>query len=131
MPYDFTVFDLIPASPQQIYEAWLNSEGHANLTGGASATASTDEGAPFSAWGGYITGTNITLEPDRRIIQSWRTGEFSDTDPDSQIEVLLEPVPGGTKITIHHTGVPDGQTGYEQGGWQESYFDPMKAFFGG
>jgi hypothetical protein len=25
--------------------------------------------------------------------------------------------------------VPDDQLGYENGGWQQSYFDPMKAYF--
>ena len=129
MPYDFTVSDIIPAEPQAIYDAWLDSEGHSNLTGGASADISAIEGANFTAWDGYITGKNIRLEAGKCIIQTWRTSEFSDTDPDSQIEVLLEPVSGGTKVTIHHTNVPDGQTGYEKGGWQESYFDTMKAFF--
>jgi activator of HSP90 ATPase len=130
MPYNFTVSDIIPADPQAIYDAWLDSEGHANLTGGASADISATEGANYAAWDGYISGKNIRLEAGKRIVQTWRTTEFRDTDPDSQIEVLLEPVSGGTQVTIHHTNVPDGQTGYEKGGWQESYFDTMKAFFG-
>ena len=56
--------------------------------------------------------------------------EFEDSHEDSQIEVLLEPVGEGTRITIRHSNVPDGQLGYEQGGWQESYFDPMRQYFG-
>jgi len=129
MTYDFTVFDSIPATPQQIYDAWLNSQGHTNITGGALAEISALEGAPFTAWDGYITGHNITLEPGKRIVQAWRTGEFTDADSDSQIDVLLEPVADGTQITIHHTNVPDRLTGYQNGGWQENYFDTMKAFF--
>jgi hypothetical protein len=27
--------------------------------------------------------------------------------------------------------VPADQTGYERGGWQENYFEPMQAYFGG
>lgn len=68
------------------------------------------------------------LEPGRRIVQSWRTSDFEATDPDSQIEVLLEEVPDGTKITLRHTGIPDGQSGYEQG-WRDNYFDPMREYF--
>jgi hypothetical protein len=36
--------------------------------------------------------------------------------------------PGGTEITLHHTAIPDGQSGYEQG-WRDNYFDPMREYF--
>lgn len=129
MPFDFVVSDVIPATPQTIYDAWLNSAGHTAMTG-ATAEASTEPGAPFTAWDGYISGANLELEPYSRIVQLWRTTKFTDDDPDSQIEVLLEPVPQGTLITIRHTNVPDGHLGYQDGGWQDNYFAPMKGFFG-
>jgi activator of HSP90 ATPase len=128
MPFSFTLTDIIPATPQQIYEAWLDSRGHTNMTGSA-ARAKPAEGATFSAWGGYIKGKNLTLEPGRRIVQSWRTAKFVKQDRDSHIEVLLESVPEGTRVTLHHTNVPDGHTGYQDGGWQQHYFEPMKQYF--
>ena len=36
----------------------------------------------------------------------------------------------GSKLLLRHTGVPADQLGYENGGWQDNYFDPMKAYFG-
>ena len=42
--------------------------------------------------------------------------------------MLLEKVPEGTKISLHHYGIPDGQSGYEQG-WCDNYFDPMRDHF--
>jgi hypothetical protein len=54
---------------------------------------------------------------------------FTATDPDSQIEVLLQPAPGGTTVTVRHSNVPDGHTSYRDGGWQRSYFEPMKQHF--
>ena len=129
MPFAFTLSDTIPATPRQIYDAWLDSAGHTAMTGGA-ATASPAEGATFTAWDNYISGRNLTLEPGRRIVQSWRTTRFTAEDGDSQIEVLLEPVAGGTRLTLHHTNVPDGHTGYQDGGWQDHYFEPMQRWFG-
>ena len=128
MPFSFTLTDIIPATPQQIYDAWLDSRGHTKMTGSA-ARAKPVEGATFSAWGGYIKGKNLNLEPGRRIVQSWRTTKFAKQDRDSQIEVLLELVPEGTRITLHHTNVPDGHAGYQDGGWQQHYFEPMKQYF--
>ncbi len=129
MAFEFTVSDVIPASPQQIYDAWLSSDGHDKITGGQPAQIWAQEGVGFTVWNGYITGRNLKLEPGRRIVQSWRTAKFTKADPDSQIEVLLEPAPGGTKVTVHHTNVPDGHTSYRDGGWQNSYFEPMKMHF--
>jgi activator of HSP90 ATPase len=130
MSYDFSVSDVIPATPLQIFEAWLDSEGHAGITGGQPANVSDDIGGRFTVWNGYITGRNLALEPGKRIVQSWRTTKFTPADPDSEIEVVLEEVPGGTLVTVNHRNVPDGHTSYRDGGWQRSYFDTMKAYFG-
>ena len=128
MAYDFELSDVLPATPQAIYEAWMSSEGHTGMTG-AEATIDPRPGGAFEAWDGYITGKTVAVNPSRRIVQTWRTSEFAGSDPDSEIEVLLEAVEGGTKLTLHHRNVPDGQFGYERGGWQESYFDPMRDYF--
>ena len=130
MPFAFSVSDIIPASPREIYETWLDSRGHEAMTGGSPAQISAKAGADFTVWGGFISGRNLELEPGRRIVQSWRTTLFTKEDADSQIEVLLEPLAGGTKVTVRHTGVPDGHTSYRDGGWQKSYFEPMKKHFG-
>jgi activator of HSP90 ATPase len=129
MSFEFTVSDVIPAAPRAIYDAWLDGAKHAAMTGGKPALASVAVGAAFTAWNGYITGKNLELDPGKRILQSWRTTRFTKDDADSRIEVLLEPAPGGTLVTVRHSNVPDGHTSYRDGGWQQSYFDPMKRYF--
>jgi uncharacterized protein YndB with AHSA1/START domain len=128
MAYDFRLTTLIPASPQAIYDAWLDSRGHTAMTGGE-AVMSAVVGDACTAWDGYIAGRNLHLVPPSRIVQSWRTPEFADHDPDSTIVVSLDPAEGGTLLTLEHHGVPDGQTDFEQGGWQDNYFTPMQAYF--
>jgi activator of HSP90 ATPase len=129
MSFEFTVSDVIPASSQAIYNAWLDAKGHEGMTGGNAAQCSAKPGGAFTVWDGYITGKNLALDPGKRIVQSWRTTKFTAADPDSQIEVVLEPASGGTRVTVRHSNVPDGHTSYRDGGWQRSYFDPMKAYF--
>ena len=128
MPLEFEVSAVIPASPIKVYKAWLDSKSHSQMTGGK-AKVSAKVGESFQAWDGYITGKNLILEPGKRIVQSWRTSEFKDSEEDSQIELSLEPVKEGTKLTLRHTNLPANGEQSEQG-WVDNYFDPMKAYFG-
>ena len=129
MALEFEVSDILPAAPNQVYNAWLDSDGHTRMTGGA-AKASTDLGGDFEAWDGYIHGRNLALDPGKRIVQSWRTAEFDASEEDSQIAVILEEVDGGTKIILRHTNLPPHGSQYQQG-WKDRYFAPMKAYFSG
>jgi uncharacterized protein YndB with AHSA1/START domain len=115
MPYTFTLTATIPATPVEIFEAWLDSIGHSEMTGGE-ATMSDEVGAEVAAWDGYISGRNLELVPGERIVQSWRTTEFADEDQDSIITVLLQEVDDGTLLTLEHRNVPDAHRSYEEGG---------------
>ena len=128
MSIQFEVSDIIPAHPEVIYHAWLDSEQHAKMTGGG-AKVSTEVGETFEAWDGYIQGANLELESPSRILQLWRTTEFSEDEPDSKLEITLKSEGTGTKITIRHSGLPDHGMQYKQG-WVDNYFTPMKEYFG-
>jgi uncharacterized protein YndB with AHSA1/START domain len=128
MAFAFTVSASLPASPREVYDAWLDGKKHGAMNGGGPATASKRVGAAFTAHDGYINGKNLALTPGKRILQSWRTTQFTEADKDSQIEVTLAPAKGGTRITLRHSNVPDGHTGYKSG-WVTHYFVPMKEYF--
>ncbi len=128
MRISFEVEDIIPATPEAIYDAWLDSDRHANMTGGT-ADVSGSIGDEFEAWDGYIHGKNLELVPAQRIVQAWRTTEFEESDEDSLLEITLAPVGEGTLLSIHHSNLPDHGMQYQQG-WIDAYFEPMKAYFG-
>jgi len=127
MALEFTVSTILPAKPEEVYDSWLSSDGHSRMTG-SPATVSAEIGGDFEAWDGYIQGRNLELNPGKRIVQSWRTSEFTEDEPDSIIEINLESVGDQTKLTLHHTGLPPHGGQYEQG-WVDSYFEPMKEYF--
>jgi uncharacterized protein YndB with AHSA1/START domain len=128
MPYTYTLTSILPATPQEIYDAWLDSVAHSAMTG-ADAAMSDELGAEVSAWNGYITGRNLELVAGERIVQSWRTSKFGDEHEDSIVTLTLEGTDEGTVLTLVHSNVPDEQKNYQQGGWESNYFEPMKAYF--
>lgn len=121
---------MLPVVPSRIYAAWLNSREHSAFTGGE-AVISARKGAAFTAWDGYISGKNLELEKDKRILQSWRAEEFAAADEDSLLELLFEKSGNGTKLTLIHSNIPAGLGKSYQQGWKDYYFTPMKAYFAG
>jgi len=119
--------ELFKVSPKTLYNAWLDSKTHSEMTGGNAVCSSKVKGS-FSAWDGYITGQNLTLDPHKKIIQSWRTTEFSETDADSELILEFTQIEEGCLLTLTHNNIPDGQPDYKKG-WREYYFKPMKKYF--
>ncbi|HET7144359.1 MAG TPA: SRPBCC domain-containing protein [Anaerolineales bacterium] len=119
----------INAKAKAIYEAWLSTDGHSAITGSPAKVDGTVNG-DFSAWDGYIWGMFLELEPNRRILQAWRTGEFPAEAEDSIVEILLNEEHGKTKLTLNHSNVPEGQAEGYKTGWKDFYFKPMKDYFG-
>ena len=59
--------EIIEATTQEIYSAWLNSQPHTQMTGGE-AKCSDKVGASFTAWDGYISGKNLELFENKKIV---------------------------------------------------------------
>ncbi len=119
---------LLPAPPEQVYDTWLSSLGHASMTG-SPATSEPHVGGRHTAWDGYISGEHVELEAGRRILQTWRTTEFPEGAPDSLLEIVFTRDTYGTRLTLIQNGIPDGHGEKYYDGWQEHYFAPMRAHF--
>jgi uncharacterized protein YndB with AHSA1/START domain len=118
----------LPVSPTRIYDAFLDAEQHSAMTG-ASATSEPRIGGRFTAWDGYIEGTYVELVPGARIVARWRTSEFPEGSPDSRLEIQFAENGAGTKLTLIHSDIPDGQASSYLRGWEDYYFTPMREHF--
>ncbi len=127
MKVSFQIKEKFKVRPEVIFEAWLNSKHHSEMTGG-NAICSSEIGNTFSTWDGYITGTTISLKKNQEIVQTWRTTEFKENDEDSILTIQLKELKNGTELNLIHTNIPEGQTQYKKG-WKEHYFEPMKNYF--
>jgi activator of HSP90 ATPase len=108
-----------------IYEILMDSAKHTELTGGKPAEISREEGGSFSCHGGAITGRNIELLENRRIVQAWRAGNWGEGEY-SVVRIELAPAAGGTKITLDHTGFPEGTKEMLTEGWNSHYWEPLR-----
>jgi activator of HSP90 ATPase len=120
----------LQASPEVIYKAWLSSKEHAAFTGDE-AKISSKKGGSFKAGKGYISGKNLELEQNKRIVQSWRAADFPEGAEDSRLELIFEKTGKGTKLTLLHSNIPESLADSYKEGWKEFYFTPMKKYFKG
>lgn len=117
------------ATPHEVYEALMDSSKHANFTG-AGASVSREVDGKFTAYDGAIEGTNVELTPDAWIVQSWRCDAPGwPKDHFSHLSITLEPVDGGTRLTLNHEDVPDPSYDECSAGWRTEYWDKMKQTF--
>jgi uncharacterized protein YndB with AHSA1/START domain len=54
---------------------------------------------PVGGWDGVVHGQVLELEPERRLVLAWRSNVI-----DTKVTFLLDPVAGGTRLTLLHTG---------------------------
>jgi len=98
------------------------------MTESDSAQCSHTIGAEHKAHVGYIRGKNLELVPNEKIVQTWRSLSFKDSDEDSLLTVILKPIKEGTEITLIHNNLTDSETDVEKG-WFTHYFEPMNRYF--
>lgn len=112
------------ATPHEVYVALMDSRKHARFSG-AAAKISRKVGGTISAYDGYISGTNLELVPDRKIVQSWHASAWPEGHL-SRVTFKLQPVKGGTRLSFTHSGVPDKFFDDIKQGWIDSYWRPMQ-----
>ena len=119
---------VIPAEPDQIYDAIIDGKKHSDFTG-SKATSEPKVGGKFTAWDGYIFGKHLELEKGKKIVQEWSTTEWPKGYPPSIFEIRFKKVQDGTEIEMIHSKVPEEQAEDYDQGWKDYYWIPLKEYF--
>ncbi|HLK18878.1 MAG TPA: SRPBCC family protein [Bryobacteraceae bacterium] len=118
----------LQGSPHKVYEALLDSKEFAAFSG-LPARIDRQPGGMFSLFDGQITGRNVELIPDKRIVQAWRAASWPEGEY-SIVRFELEPQGTGTRMVFDHIGFAPGLKEHLADGWQGHYFGPLKKYFG-
>jgi len=123
------------ASPARVYHALTDPREFDKivlLSGALQAMAlkntpaeiSSAPGGPFAVFGGYITGRQLELLPNTRIIQVWRSASWP-PHIHSIARFELTEHSDGTKLFFDHTGFPNSDAVSLATGWQQHYWEPL------
>jgi activator of HSP90 ATPase len=121
---------VLKASPEELFDTFLDSKKHSAATG-MPAKVSRRTGGAFSAFGGKILGRTLMTVPGKMIVQSWRASHWKDEDLDSILVLRFSKAPGGGRIDLVHAGVPEHDHKGVTQGWPTFYWKPWKAYLAG
>jgi activator of HSP90 ATPase len=122
---NFKKYYIIPATPEEIYNALTNPLS-LQLWTGEKAEMSLQPNSEFSLWDGSITGINLEFEDNKKIVQQWFFGEQSDN---SIVTIKLHTHGDGTSVELLQTNIPDEDFNDIVEGWNDSYFAALYDFF--
>lgn len=117
-PLSITVTRVLPAAPATVFAAWTDAENLKSwfFPGDVSIPEVRIDarvgGRFFIAMRGNESGKNfdhqgeyLELDPPRRLVFTWEALHMD--APDSLITIELEPVDGGTKLSLTHARIHD------------------------
>jgi activator of HSP90 ATPase len=116
----------LPAAPSRVYQVLTETKEFTACTG-AKAEISPVVGGPFSVFEGHIIGRNLDMVPGVRLVQAWRVVDWP-AGVYSIARFELQARGTGTHLVFTHTGFPSSLREHLAEGWQQHYWDTLKAY---
>ncbi len=118
---EFKKYFKIQASVQDVYNALVNPNV-IELWTGDDVIMDDQVGTEFSLYDGNISGKNLEIEKEKKIVQQWYFGE---QEEQSIVTIKLHDDKGNTSVEVRQTNIPD--EAYENivEGWSDAYFEPI------
>ena len=113
------------ASPEQVFEALVNSEIIQNWSGDE-AKMSREVGGEFKLWGGQMFGTNLEVIKNKKLVQEW---SYDQWEAPSRVTFTIKAKGKKTIVDLLHEDVPEKSVKSIDAGWDEYYLGSIKKMF--
>jgi activator of HSP90 ATPase len=127
MPRNLIMAASLPATPEQLFDMYLDAAEHAAFTG-LPATIEARPGGVFQAFDGMLSGMVLRIDPKTLIVQTWRSVNWPLTAMDSVLTLSFWPSEEGARIEIVHANVPEEDFAGVSQGWEKYYWTPWRNY---
>ena len=119
----------LPASPDELFDSYLDPRRHAAITGQPVRIAAAP-GSEFLAFDGMLSGRIVAVVPKRLIVQTWRARHWGPGDADSILVLSFSGDRAYGQIDLVHVNVADHDFDDVSKGWETYYWSPWRKFLG-
>jgi activator of HSP90 ATPase len=112
----------INATPEEVFEALVNSELIQNWSGDEAKMEAT-VGAEFSLWSGQMFGKNLEIEKNKKLVQEWCYEQWSEP---SKVTITIKLKGKTSTVTLLHENVPEKSVNSISDGWDTYYFGAIQ-----
>jgi activator of HSP90 ATPase len=127
MPKNVVMAASFAASAERLFDMYLDAHAHAAFTG-QPVTIEPVAGSAFSAFGGVLSGKILHVEPERLIVQTWRSPHFPAAAIDSVLVLTFCNEPAGARIELVQVNVADEDFSGVCQGWEKHYWAPLREY---
>ena len=127
MPRNIIIASELPATPEKLFDMYLDAESHAAFTG-LPVVLERRAGGMFRAFNSMISGKILHIEAKTLIVQTWRSANWPLTAMDSVLVLSFWPAAGGARIEVVHSNVPDEDFAGVSQGWEKYYWTPWRIY---
>lgn len=127
MPRNIITAASLPASPEKLFDMYLDAATHAAFTG-LPVTIEPRAGGVFRAFDGRLSGKILHVEPKQLIVQTWRSVNWPLIAMDSVLTLSFWPAEDGGRIELVHINVADEDFAGVSHGWERYYWTPWRAY---
>lgn len=122
---DFKNTYIVPGPPEDVFIA-LTNPFTIELWTGYPAVMNDKPNTEFSLWDGDITGKNLEVIQNQKIVQEWY---FGDNSEKSIVTISLLLHNKGCKVELEHINIPSEDFENITEGWNNYYFGSLIDFF--
>lgn len=112
----------IAADPEEVFTA-LTNPFQIELWSGYPADMKAEKGYVFSLWDGDISGINLDVIPNKKLVQEWFFGE---NEQPSIVTLTLKRDGNATCVMLSHTCIPEEVEEEIIEGWKKYYLGSLK-----
>jgi len=127
MATDMKLAFQLSAPPHRVLELLTNA-ALVRKWSGSEAVIEAKEGGAFEMFDGWVKG-NVLKVGASELAYTWKTSDWPADTKESEVLYMLEGKDGGTKVTVHHTGLPtEDEAASHRSGWTDYFFDPLEDY---
>ena len=124
MPRTIIIGGSLPASPDKLFDMYLDPAEHAEFTG-LPVTIEPHAGGAFSAFDGMLSGKILHIEPKTLHRSNLAVGKLAAYGAWTQVLTLsFWPAQDGARIELVHVNVPEEDFAGVSQGWEKYYWTP-------